>query len=441
MAMDENNLGGEGEKEQTAQTPAASEPASASPAQSASELADRKNAAKAFYRAMYAGGEPEPEDFGMNTKTSGAFPPHQQSGPCGNCARLESENKELEKAKNESDGYYKRVVADFENYRRRTDKEREESVALGVQKALEAILPALDDLERAKQMLGSVTDPRAVTESLNLLFGRFSKCLESQGVKPMEVIGVPFDPKFHEPVQEVETNEFPDGAVMQELRRGYIMKDKVIRPSLVNVASNSSGIVIKKEAAAPAASSEAAVPPPPPPAPPVATASPEPEPEAVPAPTPTPVNEVTAPEPTPAPSPEAVATPAATPAVEPTPAPAPASEATPTPEAAATVEAAAPAAVSAEAAAPAEEAKVTETVKKHEDESTFNMSATADVPVYNAAMFESLTADEAAQLAAVDKFTKESDQVFEIPEQGSPNAKSAGELAESAATHKKVVDE
>jgi molecular chaperone GrpE len=391
MAMEENNIGGEGTKEPDAQTPAANaapiqEVASPPSTQSASDLADRKNAAKAFYRAMYAGGEPEPEDFGMNTKGGAA----QSSGPCGNCARLESENKELEKAKNESDNYYKRVVADFENYRRRTDREREESVALGVQKALEAILPAIDDLERAKQMLTQVTDPKAVTESLNLVFGRFAKCMESQGVKPMEVIGIPFDPKFHEPVQEVETNEFPDGAVMQELRRGYIMKDKVIRPSLVNVASNSSGVVVPK--AAP-------------------TAPPETAPEAA--------LEVVA-----APAPEV----AATPALE--------------------VVDVAPSAVpveSAETVTKTEtelkpEAAVSETVKKHDDEPRYDPSATADVPVYNPDMFESLSADEASQIA-VNALTSESDQVFEIPEQGSSNAKNAGELAESATAHKKVVDE
>ena len=410
MAMEENNIGGEGAKEPDAQTPASNaapnqEPASTPPAQSASDLADRKNAAKAFYRAMYAGGEPEPEDYGMNTKGGAA----QSSGPCGNCARLESDNKELEKAKNESDNYYKRVVADFENYRRRTDREREDSVALGVQKALEAILPAIDDLERAKQMLTQVTDPKAVTASLNLVFGRFAKCMENQGVKPMEVIGTPFDPKFHEPVQEVETNEFPDGVVMQELRRGYIMKDKVIRPSLVNVASNASGVVVPK--AAPIVDAPAA--------PEVAPAAPE----VAPAP---------APEVAPAPAPEVAAVPA------PEVAPAPAPE---------TVDAA-PDAVPAESAETVTKTEIesqpekaaSEPAKKHDDEHRYDPSATADVPVYNPDMFESLSADEASQLA-VNGLTSESDQVFEISDQNAPNAKNAGELAESAAAHKKVVDE
>ena len=427
MAMDENNLGGEAGKEQEAPTPVPStpppapeappapaptptpppappaDPVGAPSGASASELADRKNAAKAFYRAMYAGGEPEPEDFGMNTRGGGAV----QSGPCGNCARLEAENKELEKAKNESDNYYKRVVADFENYRRRTDREREESVALGVQKALEAILPALDDLERAKQMLTLVTDPKAVTDSLNLVFGRFAKCMESQGVKPMDVIGTPFDPKFHEPVQEVETNEFADGAVMQELRRGYIMKDKVIRPSLVNVASNPSGIIVAK--AAPAAE-----------APPVVEAV------VVEAPVSAPAASVST-EPVAVPSPEAAAAPVEVPPVA----------------------EAAPAVVSAEPAKSAAESlmeslasdvsKDSEKPARLPEEREYDPSATADVPVYNPDMYESLHADSDLQQLAVNAPGVDDEPAFEMTSEDAQ--KKSGELAESSSTQKKVVDE
>jgi hypothetical protein len=106
-------------------------------------------------------------------------------------------------------------------------------------------------MDRAKSSLQNVTDPKAIVDSLNLVFARFSKCLDATGVKQMEVLGEPFDPRLHEPVQEVETNEYPDGAVALELRRGYVYKDKVLRPALVNVASNPSGVVVPK--AAPAA--------------------------------------------------------------------------------------------------------------------------------------------------------------------------------------------
>ncbi len=213
------------------------------------DRANRMNAAKAFYRAMYAGEDVVPDDFGMSDQRG----PERggNTGPCPNCARLEAQAADLEKQKNEAENFYKRIAADFENYRRRLDREREEFLGLGIQKAIEQILPALDDMDRAKSSLQTVTDPKAILDSLNLVFARFTKCLEAAGVKQMEVIGEPFDPRLHEPVQEIETNEFPDGAVVHELRRGYVYKDKVLRPTLVNVASNPSGVVVPK--AAPAA--------------------------------------------------------------------------------------------------------------------------------------------------------------------------------------------
>ncbi|HEY9732752.1 MAG TPA: nucleotide exchange factor GrpE [Drouetiella sp.] len=305
------------------------------------DRANRMNAAKAFYRAMYAGEEVAPDDFGINgapTAAPATAPAH--SGPCPNCARLEAQAAEFEKQKNEAENFYKRIAADFENYRRRNDRERDEAQGLGIQKAIEQILPALDDMDRAKTSLANVQDPKAILDSLNLVFTRFAKCLENTGVKQMDVIGEPFDPRLHEPVQEVETNEFADGAVVHELRRGYMYKDKVLRPALVNVASNPSGVIVKKEPApaaaeaAPEATAEAA-----PAAPAPAPEAPAPAPEA-----PAPEAEVSAQAPeAPAPAPEA-----ATPEAK---APEPAAAA-PEPAAAAPAESAAPEAPAAEPAQP-----------------------------------------------------------------------------------------
>ncbi len=219
-------------------------------AEKAEDRANRMNAAKAFYRAMYAGEEVAPDDFGINGAPSAPPSPAAHSGPCPNCARLEAQSAEFEKQKNEAENFYKRIAADFENYRRRNDRERDEAQGLGIQKAIEQILPALDDMDRARTSLANVTDPKAILDSINLVFTRFAKCLENTGVKQMEVVGEPFDPRLHEPVQEVETNECADGAVVHELRRGYMYKDKVLRPALVNVASNPSGVIVKKEAPA-----------------------------------------------------------------------------------------------------------------------------------------------------------------------------------------------
>jgi len=246
MAMDER----EQLKDDTEQSGAQSAPASGQE----EDNAGRMDAAKAFFRALHAGGDAPAPDLGVAAgaeQTSG-----RSTGPCPSCQRLESQVAETEQKAAESDGLYRRMAADFDNYRRRIDREREDFQAAGIQKAVEALLPALDDIDRAQSGLNAEMAPEKLMESLNLVFNRINRCLEQMGVKTLVVMGEHFDPKFHEPVQEVQTTEFPDGTVIHELRRGYTINDRVIRPALVNVAANSGGV--QEAPQAPAEASEAA---------------------------------------------------------------------------------------------------------------------------------------------------------------------------------------
>lgn len=194
---------------------------------------DRSSSAKAFYRAMYAGAEPDPEDYGMGTKEE-----PQRSGPCPNCTRIQQDMEALEKRTLEAENHYKRMAADFENYRKRVAREKEEFSANGIQRAIEAILPALDDMDMAKTKLSADMDAKAMMDSLNMVYNRFNRCLEQIGIKQLAVIGEMFDPVYHEPVQQVPSKAVPDGAVVHQLRPGYMFGDKVLRPSLVNVATS-----------------------------------------------------------------------------------------------------------------------------------------------------------------------------------------------------------
>jgi molecular chaperone GrpE len=149
-------------------------------------------------------------------------------------------NQRLKAAENiaeEADSLYRRMAADFENYRKRVDRERQEFRGLGLQQAVEALFPALDDLDRAQSGLSPQMSPEDLLQSIKLVFNRIRQSVEQMGLRPIEAVGEHFDPKFHEPVQKIETSEFPDGVVMEVLRKGYKLNDKVIRPALVNVAS------------------------------------------------------------------------------------------------------------------------------------------------------------------------------------------------------------
>lgn len=248
------------------ETSAASDTASAATAAPAATQAatedekdkgSRVDAAKAFFRAMYAGDESvdlsQPIEGGRGGGTNA-------DGSCRNCSGMEFSLKEAEAKAAEADTLYRRMAADFDNFRRRMEKQSEESAAAGVRKAVEALLPALDDFDRAKTYLSPETPPDKLFESFNLVFNRLLTSLEATGVKRINSVGEPFDPKYHEPVQQITTTEFPDGHVTQELRGGYMMHDKVIRPAMVNVADNPNGSVVSAPAAdapAPAAASAA----------------------------------------------------------------------------------------------------------------------------------------------------------------------------------------
>ncbi len=219
----------------------------------------RMNAAKAFYRAMYAGEDAAPEDFGMDM----GKPAGQGQSSAADTQRirdLEQQVTELEAKNTETDTHLKRMAADFENYRRRTEKEREEFASNGALRAIEAILPALDDLDRAQQTLNPNMDAKAILDAFKLCANSFTRCLEQIGAKPLTVIGEPFDPRLHEPVQEIRTNEYPDSTVIHELRRGFMFKERVLRPALVNVTAALSEEEAAEQEAAKAEAAAAAPP-------------------------------------------------------------------------------------------------------------------------------------------------------------------------------------
>ncbi len=191
----------------------------------------RKDQAKAFYRSLYAGEAPNINDLMPNATEASS------SKVCASCEHLQGEVGDLEKKLADSQGLYKRMAADFENYRKRIDRERDEYRVLGVQRAIESILAAMDDFDRAKLTINPNMDISKIIDNINVVHNSFIRCFEALGVKPLDAVGQIFDPRLHEPVQEIPTNDHPDNSVIHELRKGYQLNDKIIRPALVNVAA------------------------------------------------------------------------------------------------------------------------------------------------------------------------------------------------------------
>lgn len=126
-----------------------------------------------------------------------------------------------------------RSQADFENYRKRARQEREDTARYGVERLLKALLPVLDNLERA---LAAMPADGALRQGVELTSRQFGDALAREGVTPVEAVGLPFDPRLHEAVTEEESGEHPEGTVLAEFQKGYRLHDRVLRPSMVKVS-------------------------------------------------------------------------------------------------------------------------------------------------------------------------------------------------------------
>jgi molecular chaperone GrpE len=146
---------------------------------------------------------------------------------------------ELEKLKSENALYLDRLArlqAEFENFRKRNQREQQEFREYALSDTLKQLLPILDSLDRAIKAEGvSVEDFRSGVE---LIDRQFHDVLTRLGVEPIAAVGQPFDPNLHQAIQMVETSEVPDQHVIDELQRGYRIRDRVLRAAMVRVAQN-----------------------------------------------------------------------------------------------------------------------------------------------------------------------------------------------------------
>jgi len=149
-------------------------------------------------------------------------------------AELQSRIEEIEQEKQELTGRLLRLQADFDNYRKRMRMEKEMLEEYANFTFIQKLLPVLDNLERASSASAEARD--AVVEGLAMIARQFTEILEKEGVVPMECRGKPFDPNYHEAVLQEKDSEHAPGTVLEEIQKGYLMKDKVLRVSMVKVS-------------------------------------------------------------------------------------------------------------------------------------------------------------------------------------------------------------
>ena len=143
---------------------------------------------------------------------------------------------EWKKKYNELNDSHLRLMAEFDNYRKRTLREKADLIRNGGESALTGLLPVVDDFERALQNIRTAEDIKAVEEGVELIYSKFMSYLSQQGVKPMEALGKPFDSETFEAVAIIPAPEADlKGKVLDCIQTGYILNDKVIRHAKVVV--------------------------------------------------------------------------------------------------------------------------------------------------------------------------------------------------------------
>ena len=129
----------------------------------------------------------------------------------------------------------KRQMAEFENYRKRTEKEKAAMFEMGAKSVVEKILPVVDNFERGLNAVPETDKEGAFASGMNMIYKQMMTELEGLGVKPIEAVGNEFDPNLHNAVMQVESDEYEEGIVAQELLKGYMYRESVVRHSMVAV--------------------------------------------------------------------------------------------------------------------------------------------------------------------------------------------------------------
>lgn len=156
--------------------------------------------------------------------------------------RAEKFQEALKNEREKSNEYLNRLKylqADFENYRKRTEKRISETIQISNEKLISSLLSVMDELELALRSGRETENMHAILEGVGMTLKKLSTALEQKGLARIEAVGKVFNPTLHEILMKVPTKEHDENVVIEEVRTGYMLSDKVIRPSIVKVATRS----------------------------------------------------------------------------------------------------------------------------------------------------------------------------------------------------------
>jgi molecular chaperone GrpE len=192
--------------------------------------------------AQWSRGNSTGKEHNMSTEQIEQDPTTEQTAQAdveaGTEASTDASSIELEQLRGERDQLKDRLArlqAEFDNARKREIKERQDTRDYAVQSAVEPFLSVMDNFALALKSEGDITQLR---QGVQLILKQMEEALRGLNVQPVEAVGGQFDPHLHEALGSIDTVEYPDHQVLEEIRRGYKLRDKLLRPALVRIASN-----------------------------------------------------------------------------------------------------------------------------------------------------------------------------------------------------------
>ena len=211
-------------------------------------------------KAEQAGGKDQASETGEAKETEASNDiPETQEGTPDETEETEETEESTEQApageKEEKKGFFKkkkdprdekiedltdrvkRQMAEFENFRKRTDKEKSAMYEMGAKDIIERILPVIDNFERGLATVPEDAKGTPLAEGMEKIYKQFRKTLEEAGVKAIEAVGQEFDPNYHNAVMHVDDESLGENIVAEELQKGYMYRDSVVRHSMVKVAN------------------------------------------------------------------------------------------------------------------------------------------------------------------------------------------------------------
>jgi molecular chaperone GrpE len=176
------------------------------------------------------------EDAGLETAeaTAGDNAEGQETPEGANA--LERQLEEQRKLADEQYQRYLRTQADFDNFRRRSRQEKEDFAKYASGKLIEQLLPIVDNFERALSASKDNKDYEALQKGVDMIYRQLDQVLVQEGLQPIESVGQPFNPEYHQAIMQVESDEHEEGIVLEEMQKGYKLKDKVLRVAMVKVS-------------------------------------------------------------------------------------------------------------------------------------------------------------------------------------------------------------